>query len=73
MRFTREDKPRSMVISQDVKDQLKTESCMTFIEVKSLRRSESDHKKKAMSPTFSKEQQQHKPCSMLNQTQIKMN
>ena len=45
---------------------------MTFIEVKSLRRNESVHKKKAMSPTFSKEQQWHKPYSMLNQTQYKI-
>ena len=46
---------------------------MTFMEMESLRENESIHKKKVASPTFSKEQQWHKPCSMLNQTQIKMN
>ena len=43
---------------------------MTFIEVKSLRRNQSVHKKKAMNPTFSKEQQWHKPYRMLQSNSI---
>ena len=45
---------------------------MTFMEMKSLRENESIHKKKAASPTLSKEQQWHESYSMLNQTQFKI-
>ena len=39
--------------------------------MKSSRENDSVYKKKAMGPTFSKKQQWHNQCSMLNQTQAK--